>query len=182
MRTLFAAVILSVVSSCGAGQVGGFEAQDESSLSADRLVVEGCIEAQVAAFANTSIDDAQLNGELDACLVEAGLSQSALSSNNSQSCSTSNNNGVCTIKKCSNGVCTTSTASADQCKCNNSSGGGNGAGGNGGGGNGGGGNGGGSKGDYRNIGRACGSASDCGSSLSCYSPYTGLGKYCLPRR
>ncbi len=174
MRTLFAAIIISVVSSCGAGQVGGFEAQDESSQAADRLVVEGCIQAQLAAFENSSIDDAQLNGELDACIVEAGLSQSALSSNNSQSCSTSVNNGVCTIKKCSNGACTTSTASPDNCKCSNSSGGGNG----GNGGNGGGG----SKGDYRNIGRSCGSASDCGSSLNCYSPYSGLGKYCLPRR
>jgi hypothetical protein len=155
MRTLLAAFIISVVSSCGAGQVGGLAQSEEATAAERELIAEACINSASAGAADgDKVDEDYFTQLLGECLVGQGVEQSALS----QSCSTQSVNGSCKVTKCTNGKCSTTTSNANPCKCSN--GGGSGSG-----------NGGGST-------NKCSSNANCAKGKTCKSPGSGFPKFC----
>ncbi len=155
MRTFFAAVIISVISSCGAGQVGGLAQSEEATAAENELMAEACINSASAGAADgDTVDQDYFTQLLGECLVGQGVEQSALS----QSCSTQQSGGTCKITKCTNGKCTTTSSNANPCRCSNGGGSGSGNG--------------------SGATNKCSSNANCSKGKSCRSPGSGLPKFC----
>ncbi len=132
MRTLFIALFVASVTSCGTGQLGpAGTGSDQTASATSRLAATSCFDAVLGQIdpktgnvGGKQADPAQINKDLEACLKQAGIDPQANGSQ-SNSCQVSNNNGVCTVKSCVNGQCTETTvdtSKGEKCECKQTSG------------------------------------------------------------